>query len=172
MIESLLEHDPGLHLPLHFPRACGPHQPTAFSRVEYRFSTDGFIRSEGPAYIPSLSALTSIGNYDTREGELILWTEKKVVNFPVGSTILLPKWMPYSFTAVESPGFQMLLTQTCENAVCDYVANGFSSKFGVVEYEGEKGRKSKKREAEAGAALFGTLNEFDGDFEDNRGLGY
>jgi hypothetical protein len=130
------------------------------------------IRRESPAYIPSLSALTSLGNYDTREGELILWTERKVVNFPVGSTFLLPKWMPYSFTAVESPGYQMILTQTCDNAVCEYIANGFSTEFDVVQYEGEKGRKLKRKQAVAGAALYGTLNEFDVEFEDNRGVGY
>ncbi|KAJ7913298.1 hypothetical protein B0H13DRAFT_1557393, partial [Mycena leptocephala] len=128
MIDTLLAHDPRLHLPFHFPNANGPPQPTAFSRVDYQFSTKGFVHREGPAYIPSMSALTSLGHYDpTMEGELILWTEKKVINFPVGTTFLMPKWLPYSFTSVESPRSQMILSQTCENALCEYVANRFSS---------------------------------------------
>ncbi|KAJ7889254.1 hypothetical protein B0H13DRAFT_1626774 [Mycena leptocephala] len=104
MIDTLLAHDPRLHLPFHFPQTGKPPQPTAFSRVEYQFSTGGHIRRERSAYIPSLSALTSLGNYDPMEGELILWTEKKVINFPVGATFLMPKWLPYCSRPSNLPG--------------------------------------------------------------------
>ncbi|KAJ7834681.1 hypothetical protein B0H13DRAFT_2369768 [Mycena leptocephala] len=165
MITSLLERDLGLHLPIHIPCTHGLPQPTAFTWLEYQFSTDGIIRKEGGSYIPGMTALTSLGNHHDREGELILWTVKKVVNFPVGSTVLLPQWMLYSFTSVESPGYQMILRQTCENALCEYVANDFSAKFDVVDQAGEL-----KRAAAAGVALYGTLKEFDAEFEDDRGL--
>jgi hypothetical protein len=148
-------------LPFHFPQAGKPPQPTAFSRVEYQFSTGGHIRRERLAYIPSLSALTSLGNYDPTEGELILWTEKKVINFPVGATFLMPKWLPYSFTAVESPGYQMILTQTCENELCEYVANDFSSDFEVIQPEPDATSQARKQEATMGAGLYGMLAEFD-----------
>jgi hypothetical protein len=110
--------------------------------------------------------LTSLGNYDQTEGELILWTEKKVINFPVGATFLMPRWLPYSFTSVESPGFQMILTQTCDNALCEYVTNGFSSDFEINQQERSAARGSRKQEAATGANLYGTLAEFDARYED------
>jgi hypothetical protein len=161
IIDTLLAHDSRLHLPFHLAHTDELPQPTAFSRVEYQFSTEGSIHREDSAYIPSLSALTSLGNYDQTEGELILWMEKKVINFPVGATFLMPRWLPYSFTSVESPGYQMILTQTCDNAVCEYVTNGFSSDFGIIQQERDATSGLRKQEAAAGADLYGTLAEFD-----------
>ncbi|KAJ7679526.1 hypothetical protein DFH06DRAFT_1316425 [Mycena polygramma] len=117
MLASLLDHDMNLRLPFQLPAMCGTPQPTAFSRVDYRFDVDDFIRREEESYTPGFTALTALGHYHHDEGELVLWLQKKVVNFPVGSTFLIPKWMPYSFTSVESPGYQMIMSQTCENSL-------------------------------------------------------
>ncbi|KAJ7604355.1 hypothetical protein DFH06DRAFT_1021160 [Mycena polygramma] len=160
ILEAVLDQDFNLHLSFHLPNACTAFQPTAFSHVNYRFSTDGTPRREGGSYAPGLSALTALGNYDTGEGELILWADKKVINFPVGATILLPKWMPYSFTAVESPSYQMILAQSCESGLGEFVANGFSTSFTVVD-DGPRERKRIAKEAVAGAAMYGTLAEWD-----------
>ncbi|KAJ6493508.1 hypothetical protein C8R47DRAFT_1213796 [Mycena vitilis] len=155
MLQQLLEHDPSLRLPFDFAAAHGQPQPTAFSRIDYRFTIDGFLRQEDASYTPGFTTLTALGNYHHDEGELVLWRQKKVVNFPVGSTFLIPKWMPYSFTAVESPGYQMILSQTCENALSEYVANDFSTEFPLVA-EGEM-----EQEARYGAGLYQTLRDYD-----------
>ncbi|KAJ7678868.1 hypothetical protein DFH06DRAFT_1120680 [Mycena polygramma] len=159
MLQRLLEHDSSLRLPFDFAAAHGPPQPTAFSRVDYRFTVDGFLRQEDASYTPGFTTLTALGNYHHDEGELVLWRQKKVVNFPVGSTFLIPKWMPYSFTAVESPGYQMILSQTCENALSEYVANDFSTEFPLV------GEDGIEEEAKYGAGLYQTLRDYDEQYE-------
>lgn len=73
-VESILDHDLALHPPFHVANRI--HAPTAFSRVEYRFSTDSTIRREANTQMPGMTALTALGNYGPREGELILWGRK------------------------------------------------------------------------------------------------
>ncbi|KAJ6449026.1 hypothetical protein C8R47DRAFT_1084852 [Mycena vitilis] len=159
IIDAVCTNDVRLHLPFSY------YTPTAFSRTDYRFSVSGTPRAEEASYTPGMTALTALGDYDADEGELILWTEKTVINFPVGATILLPKWLPYSFTAVESPGSQMILSQMCEDALGDFVANGFLADDVPVRMEGRLVSAVRKREAVAGAALYGTLTEYDDDYE-------
>ncbi|KAJ7807050.1 hypothetical protein B0H13DRAFT_1929237 [Mycena leptocephala] len=162
IIDVVLDRDPSLRPPFYLPNQYPPFERTAFSRAEYWFSTNGIPRREVGAYVPSLSALTSLGHYHATEGELILWSERKVVNFPVGATILLPSWMPYSFTSVDWPGYQMLFSQSCDHNLFEYVQNGFSGNFtsSLVQNAQER-RKERISEAERGAELYGTLKEFD-----------
>ncbi|KAJ6489317.1 hypothetical protein C8R47DRAFT_1215664 [Mycena vitilis] len=137
------------------------YDPTLpFCRVDYQFVTDSFIRKEDTSYTPGLTAFTLLGDYRNQEGEIILWTKKKVVNFPVGSTFLMPKWMPYSFTTVEAPGHQMILKQSCDNAVWEYVRNNCSSDFTVVDEPA--GRDSQAEEA---ARLYKKLADYDDEYE-------
>ncbi|KAJ7622789.1 hypothetical protein DFH06DRAFT_1340671 [Mycena polygramma] len=153
VIDAVLEHNVGLHVPL-------STEPTAFSRVDYRFSTDGTPRRE-ESYIPSMTALTSLGNYDgSDEGELVVWPDKTVINFPVGATILIPSCLPYSFTAVQSPGYQMVLAQSCEQSLGQFVANGFAADVALVD-QSLGVAVVRKREAVAAAAMYGTLQEVD-----------
>ncbi|KAJ7758062.1 hypothetical protein B0H16DRAFT_1457621 [Mycena metata] len=125
-IERVLKHDTRLRLPFHLPYARGMREATAFAHVEYRFVTDGFPRRERAAQSSGMTMLTALGDYDPNEGELILWEDQKVINFPSGSSFMLPKWMHYSFTAVEAPGPQMIMVQSCDEAVSQFVANDFS----------------------------------------------
>ncbi|KAJ7038828.1 hypothetical protein C8F04DRAFT_950823 [Mycena alexandri] len=159
-IERVLEHDSGLHLPFYLPyERARPQQPTAFSHVEYRFRTDGLPQRERKAQPSGMTAITALGNYDATDGELILWEDQIVVNFPPGSTFLLPKWMNYSFTAVEEPGYQMILAQSCDAALSEFVANGFSTiDFGE---EDPLTPKLLSQKAEAAAAKYSTCEEYD-----------
>jgi hypothetical protein len=163
-VEAVLAHDLGLHLPYDIPND-GPRQPSVFSRVKYRFTTGGSPRRETVAHARGFTALTSMGNYDSTEGELILWDEERVINFPTGSTFLLPKWMRHSFTAVKSPGYQMILAQSCEGALWEYISNNFSTAEGGPETRTEE---SCMRIAQAAASECNTLREFDSKYE--RGL--
>ncbi|KAJ7684887.1 hypothetical protein DFH06DRAFT_1118541 [Mycena polygramma] len=144
IIERVLEHDVRLRVPF--------SQPSAFSRVEYRFTTDGTPRRE-TSYIPSMTALTAVGNYDgSDEGEIIIWPDKSVINFPVGATILLPSWLPYSFTEVPWPGWQMVVAQTSEHALAEYVANDFHSHDTIVN-QGLGVAEKRRRQASSAAAM-------------------
>ncbi|KAJ7684867.1 hypothetical protein DFH06DRAFT_1313242 [Mycena polygramma] len=138
IIERVLEHDVRLRVPF--------SQPSAFSRVEYRFTTHGTPRRE-TSYIPSMTALTAVGNYDgSDEGEIIIWPDKSVINFPVGATILLPSWLPYSFTEVPWPGWQMVVAQTSEHALADQPGIG---------------RRRKKEEASVERSGYSSLAAMD-----------
>ncbi|KAJ7612809.1 hypothetical protein DFH06DRAFT_1344896 [Mycena polygramma] len=157
IIEAVVEHNVGLHVPL----STGP---TAFSRIDYRFSTNGTPRRE-ESYIPSMTALTSLGNYDgSDEGEIVVWPDKTVINFPVGATVLIPSCLPYSFTAVQSPGYQMVLAQSCEQSLAQFVANGFAADFALVD-QSMRSAVLRKSEAVAAAAMYGTLKELDAQCE-------
>ncbi|KAJ7711014.1 hypothetical protein B0H16DRAFT_1344130 [Mycena metata] len=123
-IERVLDYDTRLRLPFDLPNARSCRQPTAFSHVEYRFTTDSFPHQERKAQAAGMSVLTALGDYDPTEGEIILWEDQKVVNFPSGSSFLLPNWMHYSFTAVDPPGYQMVMMQLCDEALSQFVANG------------------------------------------------
>ncbi|KAJ6518047.1 hypothetical protein C8R47DRAFT_1205128 [Mycena vitilis] len=157
IIQTVLDHNVGLHVPL-------STEPTAFSRVDYRFSPGGRpIREE--SYIPSMTALTSVGNYDgSDEGEVVVWPDKTVINFPVGATILIPSCLPYSFTAVQSPGYQMVVAQTCEQALGQFVANGLTPDDALVD-QSLRVTPVRKREAVAAAAMYGTLEELDEEYD-------
>ncbi|KAJ7618258.1 hypothetical protein DFH06DRAFT_1342528 [Mycena polygramma] len=153
IIEAVLENNVGLHVPL-------STEPTAFSRVDYRFTTDGTPRRE-ESYIPSMTALTSLGNYDgCDEGEIVVWPDKTVINFPVGATVLIPSCLPYSFTAVQSPGYQMVLAQSCEQSLGQFVANGFAADVARVD-QSLRSAGVRKTEAVVAAAMYGTLQELD-----------
>ncbi|KAJ7731412.1 hypothetical protein B0H16DRAFT_1733351 [Mycena metata] len=153
-IQAVLYHDSSLRLPFYIPsRRTAP--PTAFSRVEYRFTTECFPGRESASTEGGMCALTALGNYAGTEGELILWEDKKVVNFRSGSTFLLPKWMHYSFTEVEAPGYQMILIQSCDGQLEDYVANGF-----YVPLEADTGEAMLMRKAEATAERYLTRAEY------------
>ncbi|KAJ7021075.1 hypothetical protein C8F04DRAFT_1274144 [Mycena alexandri] len=156
-IEAVLEHDLDLRLPFDIPNQR-PHQPTAFSRVEYRFATKGFPSQERDSVEGGLCALTALGNYPPNEGELILWEDQTVLNFPCGSTFLLPKWMHYSFTDVEWPGRQMVLIQACDGLLGDYVSNDF---YVPICGEVPTDEATLKQKADAATAKYCTRAEYD-----------
>lgn len=161
IIETVMQHDSRLRLPFDMPNSHTAREPTAFSRIDYCFATDGTPRRQGSSYVPGMSALTALGNYDATEGEIILWAEKAVINFPPGATMLLPRWMPYSFTAVESPGYQLILSQTCEHGLSEFIANDFSGVYG----EEVQDVPRLLQDAGAAASLGGTLHEYDARYE-------
>ncbi|KAJ7159884.1 hypothetical protein C8R43DRAFT_1124244 [Mycena crocata] len=159
-IEALLENDPTLHLPLDFTNFA-EGQPTAFSEVEYMFSTNiGTPRMEED-YVPSLRAITTLGNYVDDRG-LIIWREKVVVQMPVGATVLFPAGcMPYSFTAVDDTEWRMTVTQSFDHALHQFRANRFASEPPVVDLTEVEARSVIRTEAMAAMDLYSLLEEFD-----------
>jgi hypothetical protein len=98
------------------------------------------------------------------EGQLILWRERTIVTFPPGSTFLLPAALVrFSFTAVEKPGWQMLISQSCSAGLHGYVANGFDDQF-VSEPQFASRRAAAAHRAviaEHAVRLYSTIAEFD-----------
>lgn len=143
------------------PTNNGPYQPTAFSELEYRFSIPYSVplrdTNDHPA---AFHALTAISDYDSNEGELILWRERVVVNFPPGSTFLFPAGLvSYSFTEVQKPGWQMLISQSCSAGLHSYVANGFDDRF--RSNMGTTSMAERRSIAEERIRLYSTIGEYD-----------
>jgi hypothetical protein len=143
------------------PTNDGPYQPTAFSELEYRFSIpDSVPRRDTDDHPSSFRALTAVGHYDSGQGDLVLWRERTVVEFPPGSTFLFPAGLVhYSFSAVEKPGRQMLISQSCSAGLHGYVENGFDDRFRSV---GKTSSSMERRHIAKGAIeLYSKIAEYD-----------
>ncbi|KAJ6450235.1 hypothetical protein C8R47DRAFT_1084496 [Mycena vitilis] len=164
VIDAVLENDCSLHLPMQLVDV-GPNQPTAFSEIQYQFSVpDSQPRRELDDEPGSFRAVTALGNYDSEEGRLILWRERAIVKFPPGSTFIFPgALVRYSFTAVEKPGWQMLISQSCAVGLRGFVANGFEDRYsGQRRFASKAEAKAARNEkAEQAVSLYSTVAEFD-----------
>jgi hypothetical protein len=137
------------------------------------FSTNvGTARCERD-YVPGWRALTAVGNYDD-DGGIILWADHTVLHVPTGSTFLFPAAvMPYSFTAVDETQCRRTITQSFDNGLHQYRANGFSAEPTVVPTMTETEAANQVRaDAEAAAALYPTLEEYDDAYNEGLALNY
>ncbi|KAJ6454920.1 hypothetical protein C8R47DRAFT_1082910 [Mycena vitilis] len=164
VIDAVTANDCSLHLPMHQTNE-GPYQPTAFSEIQYRFSVpDSVPRRELNDEPFAFRAVTAVGQYGVSEGQLTLWNERVIVEFPPGSTFVFPATLVrYSFTTVEKPGWQMLITQSCAVGLRNHVASGFEERY---QRERQFASKSKAKAhrmaiAEAGVGLYSTVAELD-----------
>ncbi|KAJ7079322.1 hypothetical protein C8R43DRAFT_910182, partial [Mycena crocata] len=112
-------------------------------------------------------ALTALGKYASRwGGELILWEEKKVIELPVGSTVLFPAaFTRYSFTQVRAGEYQYWFGQYAAVAPFRYFDNGFQSEqaFEDSAWKYTRLAREKRREARMATALgqYSTMSELD-----------
>ncbi|KAJ6475021.1 hypothetical protein C8R47DRAFT_1220846 [Mycena vitilis] len=159
VIDAVVLNDSGLHLPMDMTNE-GPYQPTAFSALEYRFSvSDSSPRRDTQDHSASFRAVTAIGDYGPTQGEVVLWTHRKIVTFPPGSTFLLSACLVrYSFTEVEQPGRQMIVTQSCAAGLHEYVANNFDGEA----YRRQRfSREERRAMASEAVEVFSTVREYD-----------
>ncbi|KAJ7431197.1 hypothetical protein B0H11DRAFT_2262220 [Mycena galericulata] len=163
VIDAVVSNDQTLNLPMKLANE-GPHQPTAFSELEYRFSVPELPRTEPNDHPPAFRAITSVGNYLYHEGKLILWQLRIVLDFPPGSTFIFPAGVVrYSFTQVEKPGWQMIITQSCSAGLHGFVANGFDDRYArETRFPTRQAAVADRlRRAKEGIALYPTVKEFD-----------
>ncbi|KAJ7429110.1 hypothetical protein B0H11DRAFT_1769725, partial [Mycena galericulata] len=102
-------------------------------------------------------ALTGLGRYDPDfGGEMILWDEKKVIKFPVGSTFLFPAaFMRYSFTRVHPWERRFAFSQYLDAGLFRYVENGFLSEatFEATAWKSVREARDRIRDARMQTAL-------------------
>jgi hypothetical protein len=162
VIEAVMDADAGLHLPM---TQCGrkPPQPTAFAQVEYSFSiADSHPRQQLRDHPTGWTAFTSVGHYDPIESSLILWHDRTVVEFPPGSTFLMPAGLcSVSFTAVSEPSSRMLISQSCDGELFRYVDGGLSYEPFIPNFTAVAWEADRRERAEAAIAVFPTLSEYD-----------
>lgn len=126
-VDALLANDSALRLPFKV-ASDRPVQPTAFAEVEYCFRLEDSLpraRDRVGGRSSGWKVLTSVGFYDSTEGQLIVWDNKNLLPFPPGSTLFIPPDMvPFSFTAVSEMGPQMFIMQSMHGDLEYFVANG------------------------------------------------
>lgn len=105
-------------------------------------------------------AITALGSYDPKlGGHLVLWDLKLIVEFPPGSTILIPSAIfRHSNLPIGEDGVRYSFTQYSAGGLFRWVSNGFRSQ---KEFDAEGGRK-KEGGCERwikGLELFSTMEE-------------
>ncbi|KAJ7102964.1 hypothetical protein C8R43DRAFT_1141086 [Mycena crocata] len=161
-INTVMNNDGGLHLPFH---QCTnvPLQPTAFAQVDFRFSVEDShpmqaIRDRATGW----TVFTALGHYPSEEGMLIIWKYRLMVTFPPGSTFIMPASLfSYSFAGVGEHSQRMLISQSCDGALYDFVENDmWPRNYGPV-LEADVAQKERRERAERAIDMFPTLSEFD-----------
>jgi hypothetical protein len=109
-------------------------------------------------------AVTALGRFDPkRGGHLILWDMGLVIEFPPGSTILIPSAVLHHSNVALQPGdVRMSFTQYAAGGLFRWVDQGFrtAAKFNANDPKGKKrfDRESERRWDE-GLGLYSTLPE-------------
>lgn len=109
-------------------------------------------------------SVTALGKFDhKRGGHLVLWEPGLVIEFPPGSTILIPSAaIHHSNIPIGAKELRQSITQFSARAIFSYIDNGYKTNH-MVELHGEKkqvlvSQKLSKQLAD-GLALYSSLPE-------------
>ncbi|KAL0058320.1 hypothetical protein AAF712_015015 [Marasmius tenuissimus] len=107
-------------------------------------------------------AITALGNFDyTKGGHLVLWDLKMVIEFPPGSTILIPSALICHFNTAIGPG-EDRYSFTCYSAggLFRWVDHGFQTETAYRKTnESKQNSDLDKTRWERGVGYFSTLHE-------------
>ncbi|KAK7001896.1 hypothetical protein R3P38DRAFT_3326798 [Favolaschia claudopus] len=112
-------------------------------------------------------AITALGNFDyTKGGHLVLWECKLVLEFPPGSTILIPSAaLFHSNTLISAGESRYSFTQYTAGGLFRWVERGFKSEMDYFETltaaEVEEERLLGLERAMAGAGLFSSISDLE-----------
>ncbi|KAJ7164594.1 hypothetical protein C8R43DRAFT_878683, partial [Mycena crocata] len=127
--------------------------------------------AESPPWLDDLEmlwgwrGLTALGRYNSCwGGELILWEEKKVIEFPPGATFLFPAaFIRYSFTQLRTRKYQYAFSQYSQAGPFRYRDNGYKSdqEFEDSAWAATRQARDRRRDARMVTALgmYSTLAE-------------
>jgi len=110
-------------------------------------------------------AITALGKFDFRRGgQIILWDLGLVIDFPPGSTILIPSAVVrHSNTVIQASETRYSFTQYAAGGLFRWVKNGFCSDKTFVAKATEKQMKqreaARERRWKDGVCLFSKLSE-------------
>jgi hypothetical protein len=105
-------------------------------------STVCFKHADGGNVAHALCAITSAGDYDPMEGgHIILFSLKLVIEFPPGSSVLIPSAIvPHANTPIRKHESRFSFTQYCAGGLMRWVNYGFRSAKSIL---AEKGGRQK-----------------------------
>lgn len=109
-------------------------------------------------------AVQALGNFDhRRSGHMILWELKLIIEFPSGSTILIPSaTITHSNIPIAEGDARASFTQFCAGGLFRYVDNGFRTEKALAEQDPEEYQRIlslKETRWQMGLGLFSTINE-------------
>lgn len=113
--------------------------------------------------------VTALGDFDPKlGGHLVLWTLKLVIEFPPGSTILLPSAViPHSNTPILPHEERASFTQYTAGGLVRWVEQGFQLKAdylaGLTDEERAADLRSAEERCKLGLSLFSTLKSLPAD---------
>lgn len=113
-------------------------------------------------------AVTALGNFDYKKGgHLVLWELGLVIEFPAGSTILIPSAAIHHSNATIGEGEnRQSFTQYTAGSIFSYVNSGYQTVKAYTAGLKSKGKGSAapnmSKELEEGMALYSTLSELNG----------
>ncbi|KAK7436260.1 hypothetical protein VKT23_019224 [Stygiomarasmius scandens] len=136
---------------------------TAFMAATFNFDqqTETVEHLDYFNYIFGWCGITSLGSFDyTKEGHLILWDLKLVIEFPPGTSILIPScYLRHSNTAVGQDKTRYSFTEYSAGGLFRYSDDGLRTRVSMSDSE----RKQREKEARArvveGVDLYSTLDE-------------
>ena len=161
-LDALLHHDPELQR--NFPNSI-------WSAAAFNFGPRTVTRRHRDcANVPfGWCGVTSLGDFDPKQGgHLVLWTLKLVIEFPPGSTILLPSAViPHSNTPISKREQRASFTQYTAGGLVRWVEQGFQLKADFLAGLAEEQRVAEVRAAaercKLGLSLFSTLESLPAD---------
>ncbi|KAL1698750.1 hypothetical protein EV121DRAFT_274210 [Schizophyllum commune] len=109
--------------------------------------------------------ITALGNFDPkRGGHLVLWELRLVVEFPPGSTIIIPSGLITHSNVPVGPGeTRFSVTQYTAGALIRWIDQGFQTKEAFLASLTRKQRAAEQEKAKTrymkGLAMFSTLTE-------------
>jgi hypothetical protein len=111
-------------------------------------------------FAPGLCAITALGDYDPKKGgHLVLWELGLIIEFPPGSTILLPSaCIKHSNTSVGESETRMSIAQYAPAGLFRWADDGFQLAEKGAATEAQKEREAGER-CKAYVGLFSTLAE-------------
>jgi hypothetical protein len=110
-------------------------------------------------------AITSLGPFDSKQGgHLVLWDLQLVIEFPPGSTILIPSAvLRHSNTAIQKGEERYSFTQYTAGGLFRWVDHGFQKEdeyyAGLSKEEAVEEEEAMQGRWKMGLGLFSTLDE-------------
>ena len=155
-LEKLYKHLP--HLPHIFPRSVYPCTAFNFGKNVWCYKHCDVMNCPF-----GFCAITALGKFDsTQGGHIILWEPKLIIEFPPGSTILIPSaTITHSNIPVQEDDARISFTQDCTGGIFRYVDNGFRMQEALKREdprEYERLETLKGGRWEAGLGLLATMD--------------
>ncbi|KAF9488808.1 hypothetical protein BDN71DRAFT_1533657, partial [Pleurotus eryngii] len=109
-------------------------------------------------------AVSALGTFDHKQGgHIVLWDAKLVVEFPAGSTILIPlSAMMHSNVSIREGETRASFTQYVAGGIFRWVDNGCQRQadFQCIDPDGYRQRMEERRNSwKKGLSMYSTLDE-------------